>query len=269
MNRITNTIIIFILVLLPFGLMAQDKLPVPSKPEAWVNDYAGVFSQEQASRLNQKLNAFEYRNSTQIFVATVSDNGGYPVSDLSQRIGEAWGVGQKGKDNGMLILVDMQDRDVFITTGYGLEEFVPDAIAKRVVENEIVPAFKQGAYFEGIDAAADVLISLLEGEFTPDQYRQQSASRSGGSSIGGLIFMIIFFSIFFGGRRRSTGMGGKRSNLPLWLALGMMSGGRHSGSFGNFSSGSGGFGGGGGGGFGGFSGGGGGSFGGGGAGGSW
>ncbi|MCP4312198.1 MAG: TPM domain-containing protein [Bacteroidetes bacterium] len=266
MSRISNTIIICILVILPVGIMAQDKLPVPKAPEAWVNDYAGVFSQEQASRLNQKLNAFEYRNSTQIFVVTVSDNGGYPVSDLSQRIGEAWGVGKSEKDNGLVILVDMQDRDVFITTGYGLEEFVTDAIAKRVVENEIVPAFKQGAYYEGIDAAADVLISLLEGEFTPDQYRQQSSSR-GGTSIGGVIFMIILFSIFFGGRRRSSGMGGRRSNLPLWLALGMMSGGRHSGSFGNFSSGSGGFGSGGG--FGGFSGGGGGSFGGGGAGGSW
>ena len=67
-------------------------------------------------------------------MVTLSDNGGYPVSDLAPRIGEAWGIGQKGKDNGLLILVDMQDRDVFISTGYGLEEFVPDAIAKRVVE---------------------------------------------------------------------------------------------------------------------------------------
>jgi len=269
MNRIIKTVLIYTLSLLPLGIIAQDKLPVPDKPEAWVNDYAGVFSREQASSLNQKLNAFEYRSSTQIFVVTVTDNGGYPVSDLSQRIAEAWEVGQQGKDNGLLILLDMQERDVHITTGYGMEEFVTDALAKRVVENEMIPAFKQGAYYEGIDAAADVLISLVEGEFTADQYRQQTGSSGGGSSIGGLIFMIIFFSIFFGGRRRSTGMGGRRSNLPLWMALGMMSGGRHSGSFGNFSSGSGGFGGGGGSGFGGFSGGGGGSFGGGGAGGSW
>jgi len=267
MSKILKITILSLLVLLPAGILAQDKLPVPSKPEAWVNDYAGVFSRDQASSLNQKLNAFEYRSSTQIFVVTVSDNGGYPVSDLSQRIGEAWGVGQEGKDNGIVILVDMQDRDVFITTGYGVEEFVTDALARRIIENEVLPAFKQGDYFGGIDEAASVIISLVDGEFTADEYRQQSGSRSG-SSIGGLIFMIIFFSIFFGGRRRSSGIGGRRSNLPLWLALGMMSGGRHSGSFGNFSSGSGGFGGGGGG-FGGFSGGGGGSFGGGGAGGSW
>ena len=255
---------IIILMLIPLMGMTQDKLPVPSSPGSWVNDYANLFSQAEASRLEQKLNAFEYRSSTQIFVVTLDDNGGYPVSMLAPMIGEAWGVGQKGEDNGLLILVDMQDQDVQISTGYGLEEYVPDAIAKRVMENEIIPSFKQGAYFEGIDAATEVLISLLDGKFTPDEYRKQSSS-GGGAGIGGVIFMIILFSLIFGGRRRSAGMG--RSNLPLWIALGMLSGSRHSGSFGNFSSGSGGFGGGGG--FGGFGGGGGGSFGGGGAGGSW
>jgi uncharacterized protein len=260
MNIINKIIILYIFALLPIGIMAQDKLPVPAAPAAWVNDYAGIFSTAQANSLNQKLNKFESSNSTQIFVVTLKDNGGYTVSDLGPRIGEAWGIGQKGKDNGLLILVDVQDNDVFISTGYGLEEFVPDAIAKRIVENEILPAFRNKDFYGGIDAASGVLISLLDGEFTADQYSKQTSSR--GSSIGSVIFMIILFSILFGGgRRRSSGMGGRRSNLPLWMALGMMSGGRSSGSFGNFS--------GGGGGFGGFGGGGGGSFGGGGAGGSW
>jgi uncharacterized protein len=247
----------------PSGV-AQDRLPVPAAPGSWVNDYAGVFTSEQVAQLDQKLNGFEYRNSTQIFVVTLDDNAGYPASMLGPMIGEAWGIGQEGKNNGLLVLVDMGERDVFISTGYGLEEYVPDAIAKRVVEKEILPNFKQGAYFEGINAATDVLISLLEGKFTADQYRQQTSSPEGGA-IGGVIFMIILFALIFGRGRRSKGMG--RSNLPLWIALGMLSGaGRHSGSWGSFSSGSGRFGGGG---FGGFSGGGGGSFGGGGAGGSW
>jgi uncharacterized protein len=172
-------------------------------------------------------------------------------------------VGQQGKDNGLLMILDMQDRDVFIATGYGLEEYIPDITAGRIVQHELIPNFKNGNYYAGVDAAVDVMISLLDGKFTADEYRKQTSG--GGASIGGIIFMIILFSLIFGGRRRSAGMG--RSNLPLWLALGMLSGGRHSGSFGNFSSGSGGFGGGGG--FGGFGGGGGGSFGGGGAGGSW
>ena len=263
--RKTYITIICLAILLPLQGLAQDKLPVPEAPGSWVNDYAGVFSSAEVSQLDRKLNEFEYRNSTQIFVVTLDDNGGYPASMLAPMIGEQWGVGQQGKDNGIIILADMKDRDVFIATGYGNEEYVTDAAAGQIVRNEILPNFKNGDYYAGIDAATGVLISLLEGKFTAEEYRKQS-SGGGAGSIGGIIFMIILFSILFGGRRRSTGMG--RSNLPLWLALGMLSGGRSSGSWGNFSSGSGGFGGGGGG-FGGFSGGGGGSFGGGGAGGSW
>ena len=260
MTKKAITIIISLALWIPVTLVAQDKLPVPDAPSSWVNDYANVFSASEVSQLERKLNEFEYRTSTQIFVITLDDNGGYPVSMLTPLIGERWGVGQKGKDNGLLVVMDMQDRDVFISTGYGVEEFIPDAIAKRIVENEIVPNFKTGNFYGGIDAATDVMISLLDGKFTADEYRKQTASK-GGSSIGGVLFMIILFSIIFGGRRRSSGMGGRRSNLPLWLALGMLSGGRSSGSFGNFNSGGGGFGG--------FGGGGGGSFGGGGAGGSW
>jgi len=266
MKKRTAHLSLSLLLILTFPGMAQESLPVPDAPGSWVNDYAGVFSQAEAAHLDQKLNELEYRTSTQIFVVTVDDNDGIPASMLAPMIGEAWGIGQKGKDNGLLVLVDMQERDVFISTGYGVEEYVPDAIAKRIVEHEIIPRFKAGEFYGGIDAATDVLISLLEGKFTPDQYRKQTTSRGG--SIGGLIFMIILLSLIFGGRRRSAGIG--RSNLPFWIALGMLSGGRHSGNWGNFSSGSGGFGGGfGGGGGGGFGGGGGGSFGGGGAGGSW
>jgi len=263
-----KTIACIILLTSPAVAGSQDPLPVPDKPASWVNDYAHVFSSDQAARLDRKLNEFEYRSSTQIFVVTLDDNQGYPASMLAPMIGEKWGVGQKGKDNGLLILMDMKERDVFISTGYGLEEYVPDAITKRIVEKEILPRFKQGDFYGGIDAATGVIIDLMDGKFTPDEYRRQSSSggQGGGAGIGGIIFMIILFSLIFGGRGRSTGMG-RRSSLPFWLALGLLSGSRGRGSWGGFSSG-GGFGGGGGG-FGGFGGGGGGSFGGGGAGGSW
>ena len=265
--KIFSTAVVWILVMCTFPVMgtAQDKLPVPDKPGSWVNDYAGVFSSSEAAALDRKLNEFEYRTSTQIFVVTLDNNDGYPASMLAPMIGERWGVGQKGKDNGIIVLVDMQAHDVFISTGYGNEEYVTDALAKRIVEHEIIPNFKAGNYYAGIDKATDVLISLLDGKFTAEQYRKQTSS-GGGSAIGGIIFLIILFSLIFRNSRNNTGMGRRRSNLPLWIALGMLSGGRHSGSWGNFSGGSGGFGGGG---FGGFGGGGGGSFGGGGAGGSW
>lgn len=251
-------------------IAAQDRLPVPDSPSSWVNDYAGVFNAQQKQQLERKLGSFQQRSSTQIFIVSIDENYGYDQADLSQRIGERWGVGQQGKDNGLIILMDMMDKQVFIATGYGLEEYIPDAISSRIVQNEMLPRFKEGDFYGGINKGLDVTISLLEGKFTPDEYRKQSGG-SAGSGIFGIILAIIIFSTVFGGaRRRSVGMG--RSNLPFWIALGMLgSGSRHSGSFGNFSSGSGGFGGGGfgGGGFGGFSGGGGGSFGGGGAGGGW
>ena len=248
------------------GVMAQD-LPVPSKPSGWVNDYASVFTSAEAQQLSRKLNQFQYNHSTQIFIITLNNNNGYPASTLAPMIGEVWGVGQRGKDNGLIVLMDMETRDVFISTGYGLEEYIPDAIAKRIVEKEVLPAFREGDFYRGIDGATNVMISLLEGKFTPDQYREQTAGSDVGSAIGGIIFLLIMATIFIGGsRRKSYGAGGKGgSNLPLWIALGMLSGSRSRGSFGNFSSGSGSFGGG----FGGFTGGGGGSFGGGGAGGRW
>lgn len=252
------------ILLIAAPVRSQERLPVPAAPTSWVNDYAGIFSSREAASLDGKLNEFEARTSTQIFVVTINENDGYPASDLAVRIGEHWGVGQKGKDNGIIILVDMQAHDVYIATGYGNEEYVTDALAKRIVENEIIPNFKTGEYYEGIDKATDVLIGLLDGKFTQDEYRKQT-SGSGGSAVGVILFMIIMFSLIMRNSRRNMGMG--RSNLPFWIALGMLSGGRHSGSFGNFSGGHGGFGGSGG--FGGFGGGGGGSFGGGGAGGSW
>lgn len=256
-----------ILSLLTFAtkLKAEEQLPVPKTPSSWVNDYAGILSSAEASSLDQKLNEFQYRTSTQIFVVSIDDNKGYPASMLAPMIGEEWGVGQGDTDNGIVILIDMQDRDMYIATGYGNEEYVTDALAKRIVENEILPRFREGDYYGGVDAATGVLISLLEGKFSGEEYRKQTSSGRGGSTLGGFIFMIIMLSLLFGRGRRSSGMG--RSNLPLWLALGLMSGSRSSGSWSSFSSGSGGFGGGSS--FGGFSGGGGGSFGGGGAGGSW
>ncbi|MBN2697365.1 MAG: TPM domain-containing protein [Bacteroidales bacterium] len=254
---------ISILVLLLTPLSGQIRLPVPDQPSSWVNDYAGIFSADEKRLLEEKLGRFEYNTSTQIFLVTLSDNEGYAASDLAPQIGELWGVGQQGRDNGLIILMDMMDRQVFISTGYGLEEYIPDAIASRIVHNEILPRFREGNFFEGINSGIDVMISLLEGSFTPDEYMKQSGG-TGASVIGIFIAIMIFMAIFGGSRRRSVGIGSR--NIPLLIALGMLnSGSRHSGSFGSFSSGRGGFGGG----FGGFSGGGGGSFGGGGAGGGW
>lgn len=243
---------------------AQD-IPDPMNPPRLVNDFASLLSQNEANQLEGKLRQFNNQASTQIYIVIVKDLTGYAPGDFATRLGEKWGVGQKGKDNGLIILVKPKTSDsrgeVFISTGYGLEGVVPDAIANRIVDNEIIPAFKAGAYYGGLDHAVNVLISLTKGEFTAEDYRAKTEGGSGGSGIFGLMFMGIIFMSIFGGRGRMGRHSSVGRTLPFLLLLGMMGGRSHGGAFGDFS--------GGGGGFGGFGGGGGGSFGGGGAGGSW
>lgn len=261
-----NYFIIVFVSLLPIVSMGQPekKFPKDYTPAAWVNDYAGILPAGEENALNSKLAAYEDSTSTQILVVTLTRelHNDMPIDLMGADIGEEWNIGQKGNDNGMIIVIYPEEREVAIQNGYGLEQFIPDAISKRIIENEILPNFRNQEYFEGLDLATNVIFSLLSGEFTAEQYAQQT----GGSAapFGFLIILVLFF-IFFGQSRRNRAHGiGK--DLPLWMALTMLSGSnnRHRGSFGNFNSGSGSFGG-----FGGFGGGGGGSFGGGGARGSW
>ncbi len=192
---------------------------------------------------------------------------GYEVADYAQRLAEKWGIGQKGLDNGMLILVKPKTDDsrgqVSIAQGYGLEGAIPDITCGEIIDYEILPAFREGDYFGGLDKATTILMQLASGEFSADEYGKQRKGDSGGFAPF-IIILIIFIIIMF---MRSNGGRNQRhisdKGLPLWLLLSMMNSGRgsHRGSWGGFSGG-----GGGGGGFGGF---GGGSFGGGGASGSW
>ena len=271
MKRIT-TLVLGMCLILPVITGQEFPKPVPGKI---VQDFANMIPDAQENQLERKLVEFNNTSSTQISIATMNDLGGYSASQYAPVLAEKWGIGQKGKDNGILILVknktsDRDKGDVFIATGYGVEGAVPDALAKRIVENEILPNFRAGSYYQGLDAATDVLIELTRGEYTADQYMERT--RQGNPFLGiVLVFLLIVFiiSIFSGAKRARHHSVGR--NLPLWVLLGMMgSSSRGSGSYGNFSSGRGGFGGfgggSGGGGFGGF---GGGSFGGGGAGGSW
>ncbi len=262
-----NFLIIVLVTLVTVSIHAQNTRNFPDDytPSAWVSDYAELFSESEENYLNMKLGSYEDTTSTQIFLVTLNRelHENMPIDLMGATIGEEWNVGQGESDNGMVMVIYPEEREISIQTGYGLEQFIPDAIAKRIIENEIKPNFRNENYIEGIDQATNIIFSLLSGEFTAQEYQ----SRSGGSPapFGFLIILVLLF-IFFGQsrRRRTYGIG---RNVPFWVALGMLSSSRntHRGSFNNFSSGSGRFGGFGGG----FSGGGGGSFGGGGASGGW
>jgi uncharacterized protein len=263
-------LLLFAALFFSLNSFAQEEFPTRPEPPRLVNDFAGVLSAEQQSSLENKLVNFNQKTSTQIAIVIVKSISGYDPSDYSFKLAEKWGIGQKGKNNGILILVKPkvgnERGQVFIAVGYGLEAVVPDAVAHQtIVEAELIPAFKQNDYFGGLDRSTDILMSLTSGEFTADQYTKsvKKGGKSGG--MGGFAIIMIILVIVFLFRRggnNSRGIGSTGSFLGGML-LGNMLGGNHSGSWGGFSGGGGDSGGGG---FGGF---GGGSFGGGGAGGSW
>lgn len=269
MNRIINLIWVFFF----FGinLFAID-IPERPNPPQLVNDLAGMLTPEEAQSLESKLDDFSNRTSTQIVVLTVKTLNGEDKSMYATEVGQKWGVGQKGFDNGVVILLKEKTNEskgeVFIATGYGLEGALPDATCKLIVENEMIPSFRQGNYAEGIDKAVSTIMKISLGEFSAKEYNSKHAAKKE-SPVGAIIALIVIIFIIgriFGASNsvRNRHMG---RNLPFWILLGMLGSGSRSssGNWGNFNSGGGSFGGGGGG-FGGF---GGGGFGGGGAGGSW
>jgi uncharacterized protein len=263
---------LFLIMLFAWSAVAEGQdIPARPDPPRLVNDFAGILSEGEIGSLEQKLVAYNDSTSTQILVVIVKSLNGYDKNEFARLIGENWGVGQKGKNNGAVVLVKPkypnEKGETCIQTGYGLEGAIPDALAKRIVENEMIPNFKKGNYFAGIEAATSTMISLAKGEYTAEQYDKRAGSRK--SSPFGLLIPLIIIAVVFIIMRSSGSRGGSiGKSVPFWTTmflLGSMGRG-HSGSWNDFSSGSGGFGSGGGGGFGGF---GGGSFGGGGAGGSW
>ena len=250
-------------LLLSLAARAQTVPPRPNPPRL-VNDLAGLLQPQEVAALEQKLVAYNDSTSSQIAVVTVPSLDGNDLADYAQKLYESWGIGRKGKNNGILVLVAAKEHEARIQTGYGLEGAVPDALAKRIISNTLVPAFRQNAYYAGLDRATDQLISLAKGEYKADPNDAQNQGGSSGSNIGFWIIIGALILIFLlrsrGGGGGRGGRGGIGGGFVPPIIFGDFSGGR--GVFG----GGGGGGLGGGGGFGGF---GGGSSGGGGASGSW
>ena len=255
-----------LLLWLGLGLAARaQQVPPPPTPPRLVNDLARVMQPQEVSALEQKLVAYNDSTTSQIAVVTVPTLDGNDIADYAQKLYESWGIGSKNNNNGILVLVAIKERQARIQTGYGLEGAVPDALAKRIISNTLVPAFRQNQYYAGLDRATDQLIALAKGEYKADPAQtQRSRGRRDrtGSGAGFWIIIGILVIVFLlrsrGGGGGRGGRGGLGGGFMPPIIFGDFSGGR--GVFG------GGGGGGGGGGFGGF---GGGSSGGGGASGSW
>lgn len=275
MRLLLATLLLFV----QFGVVFTQR-PVPPKREFLVHDYAEVLSRQEETSLGDKLADFARQSSTQVVVVTENSLEGEDAFQRSLRIAEAWGIGGSAeKDNGILIYVAKKDREIRIQTGYGTEGFLPDAVAKRLIDNIIVPAFRQGKFYAGLDRATNAIIDLATGEYVAEP--GDGANPSGIPPIFIMFLILIVFIVLSGfanrhddddddeggywrggrydmddpyrGRRRR---GGGWVIFPGGFGGGGGSGGGGGGGFGGF----------GGGGFGGF---GGGGFGGGGAGGSW
>lgn len=256
----------FSLLLCSLMALAQE---YPPKSDKLVTDFTHTLSEADNERLESKLVAFNDSTSTQIAVVIMKSVGQYDINEYGAGLGRNWGIGTKGKNNGILILVALGDRKVTIQTGYGAEGAVPDITTHEIIQNDITPRFKQGDYYGGLNAATDDLIKYIKGEYKADKKPQQAAKSGGVASMVIVVIIIIFVLIFIFRGRGGGGhiIGGRGGASPFWWFLGGAMLGRGSGGWGGFSGGDGGGGGdSGGGGFGGF---GGGDFGGGGSSGSW
>lgn len=254
-----NRSIVAFLFALTLSIHAAEVLP--PAPKQYFNDYAHAVSSTTADQVNRKLEQFERDSSDQILVAIYpkmqSDSS---IEDYTVRVVQSWKVGQKGRDNGAVLFVFIQDRKLYIQVGYGLEGALPDALAKRIIETEIKPRFRNGDYDGGLKAGVDAILAAIRGEYKGTGTTVAERNQSGAGPALVLLIVVAVFALFFlaAMRRASRGAGYRRGYGGGWI----IGGGGFSG--GGWSSGGGG---------GGFSGGGfsagGGSFGGGGAGGSW
>lgn len=170
------------------GLLAA--IPVPALTGR-VNDYAGMISAPVKADLETKLKQFEAAESTQIVILTVQSLKGDPIEDFSIKVAEAWKIGQKGKDNGVLLIVSKDDHKVRIEVGYGLEGKLTDLMAGRIVRDEIVPAFKAGQFDQGFTNGVSAIISTAHGE-----YKGKPKTEGNGDKPSMSLLFIIFAVIY-------------------------------------------------------------------------
>jgi uncharacterized protein len=214
---------------------------------ARVNDLAGVLPSEVEQRLELRLGAYEKKTGHQLAVLIIDSLDGDPLEDFTLRVVEAWKLGNKDRDDGLLLLVAIKDRKIRIEVGYGLEGDLPDALAGRIVRDVMAPAFRRGDVAQGVTAAVEAIMSATGGEGElrlPEPSASSGRRRSSGSGLGPFLLLGLIALLFLGGGRGRGGGGG--AFVAGMLMGGMGRGGRGGGGGGGgFSGGGGGFGGGG------------------------
>ena len=249
-------LVLFIALLL--GFVSQAQLKIPEKPTFIppIIDSTNTLSSQEKESLYKKLAIYSDSTSTEMFVMIVSTTQGEDIARYATDLGQKWQIGQKGKDNGIILLVAKDDRKMTIQNGYGVEHLLTDALSRRIIENVIKPNFKENQYYQGIDEGTNAIFKVLKGEFKNVKSKKPRSIIPIFLVIGFVILFLIIASKNKGKNGGNSGGFGGPDLMDIIILSSMGRGG--GGSFGGGSSG---------GGFGGF--GGGGSFGGGGASGSW
>jgi len=234
-----------LLVLLISIFSSVISLEIP-KLKGRINDYANILISADEANLENMLRHTEKNTSSQVVLLTIPSLEGENLESYSLKVAEAWQIGQKESDNGLLMLIAVQEKKIRIEVGYGLEHIITDAKSGYIIRTYIVPEFQKGNFYQGIANGLLVTSQIINQEFDisdeelAEFQKEESKSKKTQIPIG---FLMFLFMMFFGGlgRRRRGGL------LPLLFLGGMMGGGRsgRSGGFGGFSGGGGGFGGGG------------------------
>ena len=258
---------LIVLVFLVSQISFSQGYEIPEKPkfQTSVYDYVNLLTSSQKTNLESKLVRYSDTTSTQIVIAIIASTEGENINYLAANWGEKWGIGDADKDNGVLVLLAKNDKKIAIQNGKGVEHLLTDFQSKRIIERVIIPEFKRGDFYLGLDKGSDYIFRTLNGEFVGTRKNNSEGFDPG--IIIFIIIVIIFFIIISRGNKNNKGGGRsyRRRSVAedifdtIILSNSGRSGGSFGGSFGSGSSSGGGFGGG----FGG------GSFGGGGASGGW
>jgi uncharacterized protein len=229
-------IIFLCMILIPVA----NAIEYPS-PVGYVNDFANILSPSDIARLNSELTAIEKNTTVEIAIVTVDSLQGMSVEEYAVKLFEKWGIGKKGKDNGLLILVAKNEREYRIETGYGLEGTINAARAGRIGREILEPNFKKGEYGEGLYEAVLEIKGLVENEpgivARNSVYTNQNQSYGQDQNPAIVIFIFIFLIIIIGSKGGGRGRGGDFEGRSSGGGFGGGSGG---GGFGGGSSGGGG-----------------------------
>ena len=206
---------------------AQD-IPVP-KLTARVIDQTGTLSQAQRTALEEKLAAFERSRGSQVAVLLVPTTGGEAIEDFATRVTDAWQLGRKGVDDGVLFVVAKQDRKLRIQTGRGVQGTLTDALSKRIVTDIVAPRFREGDFARGVDEGVDAILKAIEGEELPLPAKREGHGAQGGTSASDFLVLAFFFVPFLAmilrgvfGRLFGAGITSGITGIAAWLILGSL-----------------------------------------------